>query len=585
MRYSDEILDEIRNQLDIVEVIAEYVPLKPSGKGYKGLCPFHQEKTPSFMVDQERQIFHCFGCGEGGNIFSFIMKIEKMNFPEAVKILADKAGVDLPAARDQDNQYFYQKELILKFNDITADYYQRNLFQPQGKNALQYLFKRHFQEEVIKKYRIGYALPGYEHVIRLLLQKKFQLTDLMKAGLAVKSKKSGKVMDYFRNRIIFPIINVQGKIVAFGGRVLNDGLPKYINSPETPVYSKGRHLYGLYQARKAIREYNQVIIMEGYTDILTAYQYGFENVVASLGTALTNQQVDLLKRYTDEVIIAFDSDAAGKNATLRGLDLLKKAGLKVKIISLPGNSDPADILIEKGKDYFATLIKNSLPLIDYKLANLIQNYNQKTNEGKVSIVREIFADLSNIHSQMELQMEVKKIAEKLDLEEESILKDLDRFKRGNRTLPHISTKTNVESTHINAEKIIIGGMLQKSDCTEKICSELTKDDFSIKEHRDIVSIIYELFKKGEKISLQKVIDKLDDLKKINLLSEIIMKDIVSSDDEAILRSLNAIKKYKLKLELKKIRAKIKDEETIKNEVTPGLLQDYQNILHKIKAIV
>ncbi len=586
MRYSEEILDEIRNRLDIVELISEYVSLKPSGKGYKGLCPFHQEKTPSFMVDSGRQIFHCFGCGEGGNIFTFIMKMEKVKFPEAVKILADKAGIALPTFENQNIKIAPDRELIFRLNEIAADYYHRNLFSAQGKSARQYLWKRNFSEEIIKKFQLGYALPGYEHLMSILLAKKIPLSDLFKAGLVAKSSKSGKTMDYFRNRIIFPIFNLQGNIIAFGGRVLDDKLPKYINSPETAVYSKAKHLYGLFQAKKSIRQKNQVIIVEGYTDVLMAHQYGFENVVASLGTALTSQQIDLVKRYADEVLVAFDSDTAGKIATLRSLNMIKKAVRKVRIISLPLDSDPADVLLKEGKNYFSNLLDKALPLIDYKLKVLTEQYNASTSAGKISIIRELFPDLSSVTSEVELQTEVKKIAEKLDLAEESILNDLNRYKKGNRVLlTSILTDTSSESTHINAEKILIGSMLQKRDNIEKIFSELQVEDFSIQEHREIVSIIMDLFKGGEKVSLQKVMDELEDPKMISLLSKIIMQDLVSLDTMVINRSIKAIKKYKLQQELAKIKNKIREEERIKKEVSSELLQNYQDVLHKIKAMI
>lgn len=586
MRYSEEILDEIRNRLDIVELISEYVSLKPSGKGYKGLCPFHQEKTPSFMVDSERQIFHCFGCGEGGNIFTFIMKMEKVKFPEAVKILADKAGIALPTFENQNIKIAPDRELIFRLNEIAADYYHKNLFSAQGKSAQQYLLKRNFTKEVIKKFQLGYALPGYEHLMSILLAKKIPLSDLFKAGLVVKSSKSGKTMDYFRNRIIFPIFNLQGNIIAFGGRVLDDKLPKYINSPETAVYSKAKHLYGLFQAKKSIRQKNQVIIVEGYTDVLMAHQYGFENVVASLGTALTSQQIDLVKRYADEVLVAFDSDTAGKIATLRSLNMIKKAVRKVRIISLPLDSDPADVLLKEGKNYFSNLLDKALPLIDYKVKVLTEQYNASTSAGKISIIRELFPDLSSITSEVELQTEVKKIAEKLDLAEESILNDLNRYKKGNRVLlTSILTDTSSESTHINAEKILIGSMLQKRDNIEKIFSELQVEDFSVQEHREIVSIIMDLFKDGEKVSLQKVMDELEDPKMISLLSKIIMQDLVSLDTMVINRSIKAIKKYKLQQELAKIKNKIREEERVKKEVSSELLQNYQDVLHKIKAMI
>ncbi|MDD3656669.1 MAG: DNA primase [Atribacterota bacterium] len=584
IRYSEEILDEIRNRIDIIAIISEYVPLKKSGKSYKGLCPFHQEKTPSFMVDSERQIFHCFGCGEGGNIFTFIMKMEKVNFPEAVKLLANKAGVQLPVNDKQNIKNVQEKELIFQLNDLAADYYHKNLFLPQGKRALDYLMKRSFSKDIIKKFRLGYALPGFEHLVKILYSKKIPQTDLFKAGLVSRSNKTGKAIDYFRDRIIFPIFNLQGKLIAFGGRVLDDKLPKYINSPETLVYNKAKNLYGLFQAKKSIRQKNQVIIVEGYTDLLMAHQHGFENVVASLGTALTNQQIDLVKRFADEILIAFDADTAGKSATLRSLSMIKKAGMNIRIVTLPPESDPADILLKKDKIFFIDLLKKALPLIDYKLEVLLQQYNPTSSGGKLSIIKELFQDLSDINSDIELRNEVKKIAERLDLTEESIFKDLIQYKKGNRQLANILTNTSVESTHVNAEKILIGTMLQRRDYIERIFSELQVKDFTISEHKEIVSTIMNLFDKGEKISLQKVMDKIEKPDIISLISRIMLRDVISLDTGAIERSIKAIKTNKLKLELGRIKGAIQEEEKRNKEVTPELLQEYQEIMHKIKTM-
>jgi DNA primase len=584
VRYSEDILDEIRNRIDIVALISEYVPLKKSGKGYKGLCPFHQEKTPSFMVDEQKQIFHCFGCGEGGNIYTFIMKIEKLNFPEAVKLLANKAGVQLPVYEKQNNKSIQEKELIFRLNGITADYYQKNLFSPQGKRALNYLLKRNFSEEIIKKFYLGYALPGFEHLVHFLTSKKIGQTDLFKAGLAFRSSKTGGALDYFRDRIIFPIFNLQGKIIAFGGRVLDEKLPKYLNSPETPVYYKAKNLYGLFQAKQSIRQKNQVIIMEGYTDVLIAHQFGFDNAVASLGTALTGQQISLLKRFADEILIAFDSDSAGKSATLRSLGLVKKAGLAVKIVYLPPDSDPADIILQKGEPFFANLIKDALPLFDYKLKILLQQYNPASSQGKVNIVKELFSDLADIGSDIELHSEVKKIAERLHLTEDSILIDLNQYKKGNKQLSNILTNIPVESTHVNAEKILIGNMLQKRDVIERIISDLKVEDFTVPEHREIYSTIINLFNKGEKISLQKVMDEIAEPKITNLIPRIMIRDVVSLDSGTIERSINAIKIYKLQLELEKIKNKINEEEKRKKAVTAELLQEYQDLLYKIKTM-
>jgi DNA primase len=584
VRYSEEILDEIRNRIDIVALISEYVPLKKSGKGHKGLCPFHQEKTPSFMVDSQKQIFHCFGCGEGGNIYTFIMKTEKLNFPEAVKLLANKAGVQLPVYEKQDSKKIEEKELIFRLNGITADYYQKNLFSPQGKRALNYLLKRNFSEEIIKKFCLGYALPGFEHLVHFLTSKKIGQTGLLKAGLTFRSTKTGKILDYFRERIIFPIFNLQGKIIAFGGRVLDEKLPKYLNSPETPVYYKAKNLYGLFQAKQSIRQKNQVIIMEGYTDVLIAHQFGFDNAVASLGTALTGQQVSLLRRFADEILIAFDSDSAGKSATLRSLGLVKKAGLAVKIVYLPPDSDPADIILQKGEPFFSNLIKEALPLFDYKLKILLQQYNPASSQGKINIVKELFSDLADIGSDIELRSEVKKIAERLHLTEDSILIDLNQYKKGNKQLSNILTNIPVESTHVNAEKILIGNMLQKRDVIERIISDLKVEDFTVPEHREIYSTIINLFNKGEKISLQKIMDEIAEPKITNLIPRIMIRDVVSLDSVTIERSINAIKIYKLQLKLEKIKNKIHEEEKRKKAVTAELLQEYQDLLYKIKTM-
>ncbi len=586
VRYSEEILEEIRNKIDIVTLISNYVSLKKSGKSHKGLCPFHQEKTPSFMVDGQKQMFYCFGCGEGGNIFTFIMKMEKTNFPETVKLLANKAGVQLPVYKKQNNKETKEREVVYNLNSIAANYYQKNLFTNQGKIALNYLKKRGFNEEIIRKFCLGYALPGYEHLIYTLSSKKVEQRDLLKAGLVSISTKTKKNIDYFRNRIIFPIINLQGKIIAFGGRVLDNRLPKYINSPETIVYNKAKNLYGLFQAKQSIRQKNQVIIMEGYTDVLIAHQFGFDNSVASLGTALTSQQIILMKRFADEVIIVFDSDPAGERATLRSIDLIKKAGLSVKIVSLPVESDPADILLKKGRIYFESLIKNALPLIDYKLSIMLHQYNPAHIAGKVSIVKGLFEDLNDINSDIELRNEIKKIAERLNLTEESILIDLKRYRKGSTKLTNIveATHTPIESTNINAEKILIGNMLQNKDVIDRIISELEVEDFTITEHREIFSTIINLYETGEKVSMQKVIDRIEHPKITNLISRIMLKDVVYFDLDTVNRSIKAIKIHKLQQELDIIKKAMHLEEKNKKNVEAKILQEYQNILNRIKAL-
>ncbi len=428
MRFSSELLEEIRNRCDIVDIISEYVPLKPAGKGFKALCPFHEEKTPSFMISTEKQLFHCFGCGEGGNVFNFVMKFEKVDFFEAVKMLAKKAGVILPADEKKENLLYRQKERMYKLNSLAANYFRECLFRaPRGKKIINYLKKRGINDKTVEKYRLGYAPDKWDVLTNFLKKKGYSYEELIKAGLIKKSKIEGKYIDYFRDRIIFPIFNVQGKIIGFGGRVLDDSMPKYINSPETLIYNKGSNLYSLNFAKEDIRKKNRVIVVEGYTDILIVQQYGFNNGVASLGTALTTKQIELIKRFTDTVLIAYDADSAGNMATLRSLDLLIKAGLEIKVIALPQGNDPADFLIKKGNKAFQSLIDSSLSLMNYKLKLLYAKYSINTIEGKVKIIKEILPTLNVIDNEVELRAQIKKISEELKLSEEAILIELKKI--------------------------------------------------------------------------------------------------------------------------------------------------------------
>jgi len=391
LKFSSDLLEEIRNRCDIVDIISEYVHLKQAGKSFKGLCPFHGEKTPSFMVSPEKQLFHCFGCGEGGNVFNFLMKYEKISFFEAVKMLAKKSGVSLPVDEEKENFLNRQKERLYKLNNLTANYYRECLFKTnQGKKIINYLKKRGINDTSVEKYKLGYAPSGWDVLTNFLKKKGYSYEELTKARIINKSKIEGKYIDYFRDRIIFPIFNLSGRVIGFGGRVLDDSLPKYINSPETLVYNKGSNLYSLNFAKEDIRKKGYLIIVEGYTDVLITQQYEFNNVAASLGTALTARQIDLIKRFTDMVLIAYDADSAGNMATLRSLDLLVKAGLEVKVIDLPQGYDPADFLIKKGRTPFQNLIDGSLSLIDYKLKLLYSKNSIKTIEGKVKVIKELY---------------------------------------------------------------------------------------------------------------------------------------------------------------------------------------------------
>ena len=338
----ENILEDILGRVDIVEVISGYIPLKRAGRNFKALCPFHHEKTPSFMVSPDKQIYHCFACGVGGNAFNFLMQYERLEFPEAVEALARKAGVNLPKDQKQDQRAVSLITQLYKINELAADFYAHNLISSQGSSARSYFLKRGLKDETIKTFNLGFAHDRWDLLINYLRAKGISLSLLEKAGL-VLAKEGGGYYDRFRNRLIFPILDIKSRVLGFGARVLGDALPKYMNSPETPIYIKGKNVYGLNFAHEAIREEDAVVVVEGYLDFIIPYQAGVHNIVASLGTAFTPDQAKLLKRYTHNVVMVYDADKAGELASLRSLDIFIDEDMNVKVASLPLGSDPLSL--------------------------------------------------------------------------------------------------------------------------------------------------------------------------------------------------------------------------------------------------
>lgn len=587
MRFSSDLLEEIRNRCDVVDIISEYVHLKPAGKGFKGLCPFHEEKTPSFMVSPEKQLFHCFGCGEGGNVFNFLMKYEKLSFFEAVKMLAQKSGVPLPVDEEKENILHKKKERLYKLNNLVANYYRECLFRTnQGKKVINYFKKRGISDTSVEKYKLGYAPSSWDALSNFLKKKGYYYEELIKAGLIKKSKIEGKYIDYFRDRIIFPIFNLSGKVIGFGGRVLDDSLPKYINSPETLVYNKGSNLYSLNFAKEDIRKKNCIIIVEGYTDVLITQQYGFNNIAASLGTALTAKQIDLIKRFTNAVLIAYDADSAGNMATLRSLDLLVKAGLEIKVIDLPQGYDPADFLIKKGSETFQNLISRSLSLIDYKLKILYSKYSIKTIEGKVKVVKEILPTLSVMGDEDEVRAQTKKISEELKLSDEAIRIDLTKYKKGLREFIPSFINPDSEDGNIKAEKILIGCMLENEEIVRDIFTKLKVEDFTVLLHRQIVTAIEKNLKYDKIVDSQKVIDYLNDDKAAKLISNILIEETVTFDKKIISGYIDTINNFKLIQERKDLeeRAKMLDKKIKKSKkIEEDNLKELREIVRQIKS--
>ena len=346
----NEIIDRVLDKVDIVEIISAVLPLKKTGQNFKACCPFHEEKTPSFVVSAPKQIYHCFGCGAGGNAIGFLMKYEKMEFPEAIKVLSEKAGVQLPRSAEYSGPKNSLYEKLHQANETACSYYEKNLRSEQGKEAFAYLIGRGLTEKTIKEFRLGFSTDSWQGLVDHCKTGSIDTATLLKAGLVLQKTQTSNFYDRFRNRIMFPIFDQRGKIIGFGGRSLDSSLPKYMNSPETPVYTKGRNLYGLNFSKEQMRRQSYVIIVEGYFDLILPYQNQLKNVVATLGTALTPEQISAIKRFTKNVIMIYDADKAGEAATLRGLDLLISEDMNVRIALLPKGLDPDSFVRKEGRE-------------------------------------------------------------------------------------------------------------------------------------------------------------------------------------------------------------------------------------------
>lgn len=425
MRFDDSKIEEIKSRVDIVELASEYLTLKKAGRNYLGLCPFHQEKTPSFTVNREKQIFYCFGCGEGGNVITLLMKIANKSFPEAIKHLAEKTGVILPVrtfGREGQEKDSLHDEII-NLNLRAAQQFSRNLSSPAGKIARDYLLKRAVTDETIKQFRLGYVPDIWRSLTDYIEGSGLSLKLAEQAGLIIAGKEGG-FYDRFRGRLIFPIENVFGEIVAFGGRILGEGDPKYLNSPESPVYIKGKNLYGLQKAKEAIRQSGFCLIVEGYFDAISLWNAGVHNVVATLGTALTRDHLELLRRYTQDVVALFDPDTAGRRALDRSLELFLGANMRARALILPEGCDPDDYVKKYGKDKIEELIAIAPSISDYYIDNVLGD--SKTFEESRDLVKTAMEFVNKINDEIEKNLFIKRIAEKLGIDQALLKREVHR---------------------------------------------------------------------------------------------------------------------------------------------------------------
>jgi len=419
-RISEDKIQEIRDRTDIVEVVSSYLPLKRSGVNNQGLCPFHQEKSPSFNVNSARQIFHCFGCGVGGNVFSFLMRMEGLSFPDAVRRLGEKVGVEVEeeAVSPDEVRRREERERILRINEVAGSFYHQLLLEDEaGVLGRRYLRQRGYEGETVRAFQLGFAPEAWESLAKHLAEKNFSSSDVQKAGLVRPGKQDRGDYDLFRNRLLFPIHDLQGRMVAFGGRVLDDSLPKYINSPETAVYHKGQTLYGLYQARDAIRHSGEALVVEGYFDVLALHRAGFSGAVATCGTALTADHARLLKRYADKILLIFDEDAAGRKATFRAMDALLPVGLAVSVVSMPVGEDPDSLLKASGEEGFRSCLNAARPVMEVFIDDQLR-INDQSVEGLARAAEQILERIRRLPGDLERSLYLQRLADltKLDVE-------------------------------------------------------------------------------------------------------------------------------------------------------------------------
>ena len=592
LRYSDELIEEIRNRNDIIDIVSQYVVLKRSGRSYFGLCPFHNEKSPSFAVSPDKQIFHCFGCGVGGNVFHFLGKIENIDFRETVQILAERAGITLPVLENiQDNKKQQLKEQIYQINKTAAEFYHQNLYLSTSKIAQDYIKKRKLDNATLKSFKIGYS-GTFNELYNELKKNNFSDEAILASSLVNKTE-NGKYIDRFRNRLMFPIMDIRNKVIAFGGRVLDDSKPKYINSPENLVYNKGRNLFGLNIAKK--NGDSKIIIVEGYMDAISLYQRGIQNVVASLGTALTEAQGRLLRRYSSQIIIGYDSDGAGQAATLRGMEILQNLGCDIRILQLDGEAkDPDEYVVKYGSGRFNTRVEKAISLVEFKVKILKTNLNPENTSDKIKFLNEIAKLLSKVENKMEREVYIEKISNEYKISKEAIYAEINKIlysgnnittslevPRKNTNLNQKKNKKEEDSKILKRENTVIFLLINSEfNAYEKIKDKISPDDLKIEKNKKIIKKLYEEYKRGNSIS--NILDYFkDDEELINHITYIMAYDFEISDvNKCIEDILKTYEKEKMIDSKNAIINKIKNV-NLSHEEVAKLEAELQEIIIKI----
>jgi DNA primase len=534
------------------------------------------------MVSPDRQIYHCFGCNKGGNAFHFLMEYERMEFPEAVEFLAKKCGVNLPEKEKEDARTTNLITQLYKINELTASFYEGLLQTPAGTAAKNYLLKRGLRPETIKSSKLGFALDKWDALINHLRAKGISLTFLENAGL-VLAKEGGGYYDRFRNRIIFTLLDIKSRVIGFGARVLDDTLPKYINSPETPIYTKGRNLYGLNLSKESIRDKDFAVVVEGYLDFIMPYQEGLTNIVASQGTALTYEQARTLKRYTHNAVIVYDGDNAGELATLRSLDIFIEEGMNARVVSLPEGLDPDSFVRKNGISKLKEKIAQAQDLFDYKLSVLKSHYSTQDIDAKAKIAEDMLSTINKFKNAVVKSEYIKRLAEELHLEEDALLQELKKVK---------DVKSYADSNQLPAkktavinptEKLLIKLMLEETELINHIKERLEPADFQDEKISRIVSIMFDLVGEGKVIEPAKLMNYFDEEDITHVLSESTFLPEISCEekDKVVDDCIQRLKNEKIKLKRQHLHDQIKTAQHLGDEKKlQELIQEFDHLVRK-----
>lgn len=562
MRYPREVIDEVRLQNDIVEVISQYVPLKQKGSSYFGLCPFHHEKTASFSVNSEKQFYYCFGCGAAGNVFSFLMEMENCDFPEAMKRLADRAHITLPEPEKNAQAIAAEqlKQRLFEIHTVAGRFFYDCLQSEEGKAARAYLEKRQMNPRIARKFGIGYSPDRYDALFHYLKERGYSTGDILKTGLVLENKDGKGYHDRFRGRLMFPIFDVQGRVVGFGGRILAKGEPKYLNSPETILFSKSRNLYGLHFAKAARKR--ELILVEGYMDMLSIYQAGFHNVVASLGTAFNQEHARTLKRFADDIILLYDSDEAGTNAALRAIPVLVKNGFRVKVVQVPDGKDPDEFIKAKGAAEFSKLLVNAVHYISFEIACIQRKYNLQNPEHRVRFATETAEVLAKLDSEIERNVYLGEVSRVTGVEEDAIRSEIGKLmrkedeafqKEAERRQQNLKTYNaegkKTEKGLLEAQRSLLYYCAQHQGIYDVVSKVMEEDDFTEEVFRKAFGYIGELWKEAGYVFPADLVSCFEETKEQKMATEIFAVQLPTENgadmEKAINEQIKRLKRTKI----------------------------------------